>query len=83
MARPPVAGFEGGEMECIYYFCCGILQFFSTFGTTKRHNPFDPLNKALGFRWSFSVLLVTHEVYICTRLLPKHGLPTAIAVATL
>lgn len=83
MARPPVGGFQGVGMGCIYYFCCGVLQFFSTFGRTKHHNPFDPSNKAPGFQWSFSALLVTHEVYICTRLLPKWGLPLALAVAML
>lgn len=64
MARPPLGGFEGEGMGCSYYFCCRILQFFSTFGTTKRHNPFDPSKKASGFPWSFLVLLVTPEVYI-------------------
>lgn len=73
MARPPVGGFEVERIGCIYYFCCNVFQFFSTFGTTKCHNPFDPSNKALGFHWNFSVLLVTHEVYICMRLLPKQA----------
>lgn len=79
MARPP-GGFEGEGMGCIYYFCCGILLFFCMFGTTKHHHPFDLLNKAPDFHWSFLVLLVTHKVYTCKRLLPKPGLPTAIAL---
>lgn len=83
MARPPVGGFEGEGVGCVYYFCCGVLQVFPAFGTTKHHNPFDPPNKASGLDWSFSALLVTHEVYVCTRLLPKHGLPAAIVVPTL
>lgn len=34
-------------MGCVYYFCRRVLQAFSTFGTTKRHDPFDPPEQSI------------------------------------
>lgn len=80
MARPPGGGglWGGGRDGGAFIIsAAAFLRRFSLFGTTKRHNPFDPLNKASGFRRSFSALLVPHE--FCLRLLLKGHLPVAIA----